>query len=159
MSDSPLAENAAIGGRVVRNVIDGKPCDAEDGRTSTLVEPVRGTVLGTAPVSGPADVARAYDAADRARRDWGRATPSDRQQAILKLAQVVADHADDLVEVEVANTGKIRSLTRSEELDVAVDQLRFFAGAARMLEGRAGGEYLAGFTSYVRREPIGVVGQ
>ncbi|PWN02481.1 gamma-aminobutyraldehyde dehydrogenase [Nocardioides silvaticus] len=159
MSDSRLAGAAGNGGLAVRNVIDGKPCDAEDGRTSTLVEPVRGTVLGTAPVSGPADVAKAYEAADRARRDWGRSTPSDRQQAILELARLVADRADDLVDAEVTNTGKIRSLTRSEELDVAVDQLRFFAGAARIFEGRAGGEYLSGFTSYVRREPIGVVGQ
>jgi len=148
-----------IGERVVRNVIDGKPCDAADGTTSELIEPVRGTVFGTAPVSGPADVAQAYDAAERARRGWGTATPSDRQQAILKLADLVAAHADDLVEAEVANTGKIRSLTKSEELDVAVDQLRFFAGAARMFEGRAAGEYLSGFTSFVRREPIGVVGQ
>ena len=148
-----------IGERVVRNVIDGKPCDAVDGTTSELVEPVRGTVFATAPVSGAADVAQAYDAADRARRGWGTATPSQRQQAILKLADLVAEHADDLVDAEVANTGKIRSLTKSEELDVAVDQLRFFAGAARIFEGRAAGEYLSGFTSFVRREPIGVVGQ
>ncbi|WP_183094836.1 gamma-aminobutyraldehyde dehydrogenase [Nocardioides stalactiti] len=145
--------------RVVRNVIDGKPCDASAGRRTELVEPVRGEVFATAPASDATDVAQAYDAADRARSGWGRATPSQRQQAMLRLAELVAEHADDLVDAEVANTGKIRSLTRSEELDVAVDQLRFFAGAARMLEGRAGGEYLAGFTSYVRREPIGVVGQ
>ena len=145
--------------RVVRNVIDGKPCDAVGGATSELVEPVRGTVFATAPASDATDVAQAYEAADRARRGWGTATPSQRQQAILKVAELVAEHADDLVDAEVANTGKIRSLTRSEELDVAVDQLRFFAGAARMFEGRAAGEYLSGFTSFVRREPIGVVGQ
>ena len=114
---------------------------------------------GTAPASDTADVDAAYAAADAARSDWGRATPTQRQQAILKLAELVAEHADDLVEAEVVNTGKIRSLTKSEELDVAVDQLRFFAGAARMFEGRAAGEYLDGFTSFVRREPIGVVGQ
>jgi betaine-aldehyde dehydrogenase len=145
--------------RVVRNIIDGKPCDAVGGATSELVEPVRGTVFATAPASDATDVAQAYEAADHARRGWGTATPSQRQQAILKLAELVAEHADDLVDAEVANTGKIRSLTRSEELDVAVDQLRFFAGAARMFEGRAAGEYLSGFTSFVRREPIGVVGQ
>jgi len=145
--------------RVVSNVIGGKPCDAVGGARSELVEPVRGTVFATAPASDEADVAQAYDAADGARRGWGTATPSQRQQAILRLAELVAEHADDLVDAEVANTGKIRSLTRSEELDVAVDQLRFFAGAARMFEGRAAGEYLAGFTSFVRREPIGVVGQ
>lgn len=145
--------------RVVHNVIGGKPRDAVSGRRSELVEPVRGTVFATAPASDADDVAQAYLAAADARREWGRATPSQRQDAMLKLADLVAEHADDLVDAEVANTGKIRSLTKSEELDVAVDQLRFFAGAARMLEGRAGGEYLSGFTSYVRREPIGVVGQ
>jgi len=145
--------------RVVSNVIGGKPCDAVGGARSELVEPVRGTVFATAPASDEADAAQAYDAADGARRGWGTATPSQRQQAILRLAELVAEHADDLVDAEVANTGKIRSLTRSEELDVAVDQLRFFAGAARMFEGRAAGKYLAGFTSFVRREPIGVVGQ
>ncbi len=144
---------------VVRNVIDGKPCDAAGGARTELVEPVRGTVFATAPASDAADVAAAYDAAEGARRGWGTATPSQRQQAIHALADLVAEHADDLVEAEVANTGKIRALTRSEELDLAVDQLRFFAGAARMLEGRAAGEYLSGFTSFVRREPIGVVGQ
>jgi betaine-aldehyde dehydrogenase len=145
--------------RVVHNVIDGKPCDAISGARSELVEPVRGSVFASAPLSAAEDVAAAYDAAGRARRAWGTATPSQRQQALLKIADLVAEHADDLVAAEVANTGKIASLTRSEELDVAVDQLRFFAGAARMLEGRAAGEYMAGFTSYVRREPIGVVGQ
>jgi betaine-aldehyde dehydrogenase len=145
--------------RLVRNVIGGKPCDAGSGERTELVEPVRGTVFATAPASDAHDVDQAYAAADDARAAWGRATPSQRQQAILKLAELVAEHADDLVEAEVVNTGKIRSLTRSEELDVAVDQLRFFAGAARMFEGRAAGEYLDGFTSFVRREPIGVVGQ
>ncbi|MEZ0577436.1 aminobutyraldehyde dehydrogenase [Nocardioides sp. MH1] len=144
---------------VVRNVIGGKPCEAAGGARTKLVEPVRGTVFATAPASSAADVDDAYAAADEARAEWGRATPSQRQQAMLKLAELVVEHADDLVEAEVANTGKIRSLTRSEELDVAADQLRFFAGAARMLEGRAAGEYLDGFTSFVRREPIGVVGQ
>jgi betaine-aldehyde dehydrogenase len=145
--------------RVVRNVIDGKPCDAVQGGRTPLVEPVHGTVFGTAPVSDADDVARAYDAATAARAGWGRSTPSQRQQALLRIADLMTEHADALVDAESQNTGKIRSLTRSEELDVAVDQVRFFAGAARMLEGRAGGEYMEGFTSYVRREPIGVVGQ
>jgi betaine-aldehyde dehydrogenase len=145
--------------RTVQNVIDGKPCDATAGRRTDLVEPVRGTVFGTAPVSDGDDVARAYDAAAGAKQGWGRSTPSSRQQAMLKLADLMTEHADALVDAESQNTGKIRSLTKSEELDVAVDQVRFFAGAARLLEGRAGGEYMEGFTSYVRREPIGVVGQ
>jgi len=147
------------GDRTVRNVVDGKPCDAVAGRRSELVEPVHGSVFGTAPLSDADDVARAYDAAAAARHEWGRSTPSQRQQALLRLADLMTEHADDLVEAEAQNTGKIKSLTRSEELDVMVDQVRFFAGAARLLEGRAAGEYMEGFTSYVRREPIGVVGQ
>ncbi len=145
--------------RTVQNVIDGKPRDAVGGRRTELVEPVRGSVLGTAPLSDAADVAAAYDAAAAARAGWGRATPSQRQQALLRLADLMTEHADDLVDAESQNTGKIRSLTRYEERDVAIHQVRFFAGAAPKLDGPAGGEYMEGFTSYVRREPIGVVGQ
>ena len=146
--------------RTVQNVIDGKPCDADRrGVVRTWWSRSAAQVFGTAPVSDTDDVARAYDAAAAARQGWGRSTPSQRQQAMLKIADLMAEHADALVDAESQNTGKIRSLTRSEELEVAIDQVRFFAGAARLLEGRAGGEYMEGFTSYVRREPIGVVGQ
>src|SRR6185295_397831 len=90
---------------------------------------------------------------------WRDATPSDRQKALLKLADAVEARASDLVSVESQNTGKPKALTASEEVPPAVDQVRFFAGAARLLEGRSAGQYMSGFESYIRREPIGVVGQ
>ncbi len=121
--------------------------------------PVTGEVFAQAPVSGPADVDRAMTAAATAFESWRDATPAERQQALLKFADAVESRAAELVDAEVRNTGKPRQLTTDEELPPAVDELRFFAGAARMLEGRSAGEYMAGHTSYVRREPIGVCGQ
>jgi acyl-CoA reductase-like NAD-dependent aldehyde dehydrogenase len=145
--------------RTVRNFIDGKLTDAADGRRGDLVDPTTGEVFGSAPISGPADVDAAYHAAATAFESWRDATPGDRQRAMLRFADAVEARAEDLIAAECQNTGKPIGLTRSEELPPAVDQLRFFAGAARLLEGRAAGEYLAGHTSYVRREPVGVVGQ
>jgi len=116
-------------------------------------------VYASAPLSGPADVDQAYAAAARAFETWRDTTPGERQAALLKLADAIEARADEFVAVESANTGKPIGLTTDEEIPPAVDQIRFFAGAARVLEGRAAGEYLAGHTSFVRREPIGVVGQ
>jgi betaine-aldehyde dehydrogenase len=101
----------------------------------------------------------AFRAAAEAAPGWAGATPSERQRGLLKLADLIEARGNDLVIAESQNTGKPLELTRTEELAVLIDQLRFFAGAARMLEGKSAGEYLAGHTSYVRREPIGVVGQ
>jgi betaine-aldehyde dehydrogenase len=143
----------------VRNVVGGEHVDPVDGRTSELVDPTTGKVFGTAPVSGAEDVDRAYRSAEEAFGTWRDTTPSERQRALLRLADVVEEHADELVALESRNTGKPIGLTASEELPPMVDQIRFFAGAARMLEGRSAGEYMAGHTSFVRREPIGVVGQ
>ena len=145
--------------RTVRNFIDGNLTDAADGRRADLVDPTTGDVFGSAPLSGQADVDAAYHAAATAFESWRDATPSDRQRAMLRFADAVEARAEDLIAAECQNTGKPIGLTRSEELPPSVDQLRFFAGAARLLEGRAAGEYLAGHTSYVRREPVGVVGQ
>jgi betaine-aldehyde dehydrogenase len=142
-----------------RNFVDGQWQDAEDGRTTDLVDPVRGEVYASAPLSGPQDVDRAYAAAGRAFDTWRDTTPGERQVALLKLADAIEARADEFVAVESANTGKPIGLTTDEEIPPAVDQIRFFAGAARVLEGRAAGEYMAGHTSFVRREPIGVVGQ
>ena len=145
--------------RNVQNVINGELVDAADGRRSDLIDPATGEVFGTAPLSGPEDVDRAYGAAATAFESWRDTTPSERQQALLKFATALEDRAEDLIAAECQNTGKPTALMRSEEIPPAVDQLRFFAGAARVLEGRSAGEYMSGFTSYVRREPIGVVGQ
>src|SRR5205823_3132040 len=104
-------------------------------------------------------VDRAYAAAAEAFEGWRDATPSTRQKALLAIADVIEQHADELVEIESQNTGKPVALTRSEEIPPMVDQIRFFAGAARVLEGRSAGEYMAGHTSFLRREPVGVIGQ
>jgi betaine-aldehyde dehydrogenase len=145
--------------RNVRNFIGGESVDAVDGRTADLVDPVTGEVFGTAPLSGPQDVDAAYRAAAGAFETWRDSTPADRQLALLRFADAVEARAEEIIAAECENTGKPIALTRTEEIPPAVDQLRFFAGAARLLEGRGAGEYLAGHTSYVRREPVGVVGQ
>jgi len=143
----------------VRNFIGGEYVDARSGEESKLVDPSTGEVFGTAPVSGPEDVGLAYRAADTAFRDWKRTTPSDRQKALLAFADTLEKHAAELVELESQNTGKVVGVTMAEEIPPMVDQVRFFAGAARVLEGKSAGEYLQGHTSWIRREPIGVVGQ
>jgi betaine-aldehyde dehydrogenase len=145
--------------RVLRNFVNGESVDAVDGATIDLVNPTTGEVFATAPLSTEADVDTAYRAAATAFESWRDSTPSQRQAALLKIADVLEAHADELVALESENTGKPLALTRSEEIPPMIDQIRFFAGAARVLEGRAAGEYMAGMTSMVRREPIGVVGQ
>ncbi|MEO7234015.1 MAG: aldehyde dehydrogenase family protein, partial [Lapillicoccus sp.] len=145
--------------RHLRNFVNGAWVDSASDARSDIVDPSTARVVATAPVSSAADVDAAYGAAATAFATWGRTTPSERQQALLKFADAVEAHADELVHLEAENTGKPYALTASEEIPPMVDQLRFFAGAARVLEGRAAGEYLRGHTSWVRREPIGVVGQ
>ena len=145
--------------QVLRNVVGGEHSDAADGRRTDLVDPSTGAVFGSAPLSGAEDVDRAYRVAADAFEGWRDTTPAERQRALLRLADLVEEHADELVTLESRNTGKPLGLTASEEIPPMVDQIRFFAGAARMLEGKAAGEYMAGHTSWVRREPIGVVGQ
>jgi len=145
--------------RELRNVVDGLAVAATDGRASDLVNPTTGEVFATAPLSSADDVDRAYQAAAAAFETWRDVTPSARQKALLAIADLIEEHADELVELESENTGKPLGLTRSEEIPPMVDQIRFFAGAARLLEGRASGEYMTGHTSWIRREPIGVVGQ
>ncbi|MFI5729032.1 gamma-aminobutyraldehyde dehydrogenase [Kribbella sp. NPDC051587] len=145
--------------RTVRNLIGHESRDALSGATSELVDPATGKVFGTAPLSGEEDVDAAYRAAAAAVPAWAGVTPGDRQRMMLRFADAIEARADDLIAAESENTGKPLGLTRTEEFAVMVDQLRFFAGAARLLEGKAAGEYLAGHTSWIRREPIGVVGQ
>ena len=145
--------------RTVQNFIDGKSVDAADGRRSDLIDPTTGEVFGSAPVSGAEDVDAAYRAAAAAFETWRDTTPSERQRALLRFADAMEARAEEIITVECENTGKPIELTRSEEMPPALDQIRFFAGAARLLEGRSAGEYMANMTSYVRREPVGVVGQ
>ncbi len=145
--------------RALRNFVDGEYREASSDTRSDIVNPATGGVVATAPVSGQADVDAAYAAAGRAFETWRDTTPSERQRALLKLADAVEARADEFVRLEGEDTGKPHALTTSEEIPPMLDQLRFFAGAARVLEGRAAGEYMAGHTSWIRREPIGVVGQ
>jgi len=124
-----------------------------------VVDPSTGEVFAQAPVSGKEDVDRAMAAAARAFEGWRDTTPSERQRALLRIADAIEARADDFVAAESENTGKPIGLTASEEVPPMVDQIRFFAGAARVLEGRSAGEYMAGHTSFVRREPVGVCAQ
>jgi betaine-aldehyde dehydrogenase len=143
----------------LRNFVGGEHVEATDGRRMDLVDPATGEVFASAPVSGTEDVDRAYTAAANAFPGWRDATPSERSLALFRLADAIEAHADELVALESRNTGKPIGLTASEEIPPMVDQIRFFAGAARNLEGKAAAEYMAGHTSWIRREPVGVVGQ
>ncbi|WP_328536397.1 gamma-aminobutyraldehyde dehydrogenase [Streptomyces sp. NBC_00344] len=145
--------------RRLRNYIDGEFRDAADGRTLDVVNPATGEAYATSPLSGQADVDSAMEAAAAAFPAWRDATPAERQRVLLKIADAFEDRAEDLIAAESENTGKPIGLTRTEEIPPMVDQIRFFAGAARLLEGRSAGEYMEGLTSIVRREPVGVCAQ
>jgi betaine-aldehyde dehydrogenase len=142
----------------VQNFIHGKRVDAADGRTSELIDPSTGDVFATAPISREADIDAAFQDSAAAFETWRDATPSERQLALLRIADAIEARADELVEIESQNTGKPKELTASEEVPPMCDQIRFFAGAARVLEGRSAGEYMENHTSFIRREPVGVCG-
>jgi betaine-aldehyde dehydrogenase len=144
--------------RRLANFIDGSYRDAEDGPLAPLMNPSTGEVFAEAPVSGPADVDRALGAAKAAFGSWRRTTPSERSLALLRIADAIEARAEELVAAECENTGKPYQLTMDEEIPPSVDQVRFFAGAARHLSGLAAAEYMAGHTSFIRREPLGVCG-
>ena len=141
------------------NFINGKSVESTSGETTTLVNPATGQPFATAPKSNAADIDAAFKAASDAFVDWRDSTPSQRQRALLKIADAIEARADEVIAIEVENTGKPVSLTTSEEVPPMVDQIRFFAGAARNLEGKSAGEYMPGMTSMIRREPVGVIGQ
>jgi betaine-aldehyde dehydrogenase len=149
-----------VGARLsLHNVVGGAPSAAADGRTSEIVDPSTGEVYAEAPLSGPDDVDAACRAAATAFETWRNTTPAERQLLLLKLADAIESRAEEFIAAECTNTGKPIGLTRTEELPPCVDQVRFFAGAARVLEGRSAGEYMAGHTSWIRREPVGVCAQ
>jgi betaine-aldehyde dehydrogenase len=143
----------------LRNFVGGAWVDAKDGRTQPVIDPSTGAPFADAPVSGAADIDAAFEAASTAWERWRDATPSERSRALLRLADRLEERAEEFVAAECRNTGKPVALTRDEEIPPSLDQIRFFAGAARMLDGRSAGEYLGGHTSYIRREPIGVCAQ
>jgi betaine-aldehyde dehydrogenase len=145
--------------RVLRNFVGGRSVDVADGRTAPLINPSTGEVFAEAPLSGEPDVDAAMQAAEQAFEGWRDATPSTRSRALLQIADALEARAEEFIAAESENTGKPLALTRSEEIPPMVDQIRFFAGAARILEGRSAGEYMTDHTSMVRREPIGVCAQ
>ena len=141
------------------NFVNGQHVAAADGRTTNVVNPVTGQVYATAPLSAQADVDAAMSAAATAYEDWRETTPSERSLALFRIADAVEARAEELIALEVENCGKPAHLTRSEEIPPMVDQIRFFATAARHLEGKSAGEYMRGMTSIIRRESIGVCAQ
>jgi betaine-aldehyde dehydrogenase len=142
-----------------RNFVDGAHVDALDGATTDVIDPTTGQAYATAPLSSEADIDVAMQAAARAFPAWRDATPSERSLALIRIADAVEARADELIALEVQNCGKPAHLVASEEIPPMVDQIRYFAGAARNLEGKAAAEYMANMTSFVRREPVGVCAQ
>ena len=147
------------GQQVLANFVGGKYKPGQDGRTSDVIDPSTGETYLQAPVSGPAEVDAALRAAAAAFESWRDSTPAERSLALLKFADAIEARSEDLVEAESRNTGKPVAMTRTDEVPPLADELRFFAGAARILEGRSAGEYLRGYTSMIRREPVGVCAQ
>ena len=143
----------------VHNLIASQSSPSSSGETEPILNPATGEVIAHAPLSTAEDVERAVAAAKAAYPGWSTTTPGERARALLKLADAIEEHGDELAELESDNAGKPLAAVKSDEIPVMADNLRFFAGAARCLEGRAAGEYLAGHTSIIRREPLGVVGQ
>src|SRR3954465_13376281 len=144
----------------LQNFIDGEFAAAADGATDSVVNPATGEEIAQVAASTQADVDRAVAAA-RAAFDagWSTATPGERSLALLKLADAIEERADELAQLEAANAGKPINAFRDDEIPFMVDNLRFFAGAARNRGGKAAGEYVGGYTSWIRREPVGVIGQ
>ena len=145
--------------KAFKNFVNGKHVESADGRTTNVVNPVTGKAYATAPLSAQADVDAAMAAAATAYEEWRETTPSERSLALFRIADAVEARADDLIAMEVENCGKPAHLTRSEEIPPMVDQIRFFATAARHLEGKSAGEYMRNMTSIIRRESIGVCAQ
>jgi aminobutyraldehyde dehydrogenase len=141
-----------------QNFVAGKWVDAVEGGTVEIVNPATGEAIAQVPNGTQGDVDRAVAAAVEALPEWLETTPGERAEALLKLADAIDEHADELTQLESQNVGKPLAVA-AEEMPVCADNLRFFAGAARVLEGRSTGEYMRGYTSWIRREPVGVVGQ
>lgn len=144
---------------VLQNFINGHFTGVRGEETLDIVNPMDGRIVAQAPISVQEDVDAAFDAARTAAKTWGRSTPRERQEALLRLADALQAHKEELVEAQHRNTGQSREQIAQEEVDTGADNLRFFAGAARTLEGRPAMEYMSAHTSYVRREPVGVVAQ
>ena len=145
--------------KTLQNFVNGKKVSATSDKVQDLINPATGQVFAKAPVSNAADVDKAMNAAASAFEIWKESTPGERQKAINKIADAIEDRSEELIGIESENTGKPIAVTRAEEIGPMLDQIRFFAGAARNLEGKSAAEYFKGHTSFIRREPIGVCAQ
>ncbi|HWC31570.1 MAG TPA: gamma-aminobutyraldehyde dehydrogenase [Actinomycetota bacterium] len=140
------------------NFVGGEWVEAIEGGVQEVLNPATGETIAEVPRGSEADVDRAVEAAKAALPEWLETTPGERAEMLLALADALEEHASDLARTEIANVGKPQSVM-ADEVPVSADNLRFFAGAARVVEGKAAGEYMRGYTSMIRREPVGVVGQ
>ena len=140
-----------------QNLVGGEWVDAAGGKTMEVLNPATGETIAEVPRASAADVDRAVQAAKKALVEWLETTPGERAEMLLKLADAIDEHADELAEIESRNVGKPLAAAK-DEMPVCSDNIRFFAGAARVLEGKSAGEYMRGYTSFLRREPIGIVG-
>jgi 1-pyrroline dehydrogenase len=138
--------------------VGGEWVDSSGGDREQIINPATAEVIAEVPKGTAEDVDRAVRAARKAYADWFETTPRERSEMLLKLADTILAHGEEFGDIESENVGKPRALFMSEELPVCADNLRFFAGAARLLDGKAAGEYMRGYTSMIRREPVGVVG-
>jgi betaine-aldehyde dehydrogenase len=145
--------------KTLQNFVNGKKVSATSDKVQDLINPATGQVFAKAPVSNASDVDKAMNAAASAFEIWKESTPGERQKAINKIADAIEDRSEELIGIESENTGKPIAVTRAEEIGPMLDQIRFFAGAARNLEGKSAAEYFKGHTSFIRREPIGVCAQ
>ena len=143
----------------LRNFIGGKAVEPAEGGMEEVINPATGEVIAEAPLSTKADVDAAVAAAKAAFESWAATPPAERARALLRMADLIEERGEEIADLEAADAGKPRSAVLEDEIPVMADNLRFFAGAARCLEGRAAGEYMKDHTSFIRREPIGVVGQ
>ena len=139
-----------------KNFVGGKWVESAGGETMEVLNPATGETIGEVQRSTAEDADRAVQAAKDALPEWLDSTPGERAELLLKLADLIEENADELAALESKNVGKPLSYAK-DEMPTAADNIRFFAGAARVLEGRAAGEYMRGYTSMIRREPIGVV--
>jgi aminobutyraldehyde dehydrogenase len=140
-----------------KNIVGGEWVDSASGETMEVLNPATGETIAEVPRGTADDIGRAVDAAKQALPEWLETTPGERAEALLKLADLLDEHAEELAQLESTNVGKPLPAAR-DEMPVSSDNIRFFAGAARLLEGKSAGEYMRGYTSMVRREPLGVVG-
>ena len=139
-----------------KNFVGGKWVDADSGETMEVINPATGETVAEVPRCSAEDVDRAVEAAKAALPEWLDATPKERAELLLKLADVLEENGEELAQLESLNVGKPLMASR-DEMPFSADNLRFFAGAARQLEGKSAGEYIKGYTSIVRREPLGIV--